>query len=64
MEGTSFKRTLEYKKSERKRFEEYGFTAEADKVKASTYGYIVALRDAGVITERDRMFLFLYYAQS
>ena len=60
-EGTVYKATLEYKKKERHRLEEAGYASEAEKTKASTYGYIQALCDARIITDRERMLLFIYY---
>lgn len=61
IEGTNYKATLEYKKSERIRLEEAGYKNAADSAKASIAGYVQALRDCGVITERDRQVLFVYY---
>lgn len=60
-EGTPWKAALEYKRAERKRFEDNGFIGCAEGVKKSIAGYVQALRDCGVVTERERQVLFIYY---
>ena len=62
IEGTPYKTTLEYKKSERKRLEEMKCEHAAISVRSSTAGYLQALCEAGIITESERRTLFLYYA--
>jgi ribosomal protein S17E len=62
IEGTIYKTTLDYKKTERKNLEERGFTNAAKEIANSIAGYVQALRDCGVITESERRTLFLYYA--
>ncbi len=61
LEGTIYKTTLEQKKNDRQRFEEMGHKKEADGIKKSVAGYVQALRDCRVITERERQALFIYY---
>lgn len=61
IEGTNYKNTLEIKRADRKRLEESGHEQAADAIKASIAGYVQALRDCGVITERERQVLFIYY---
>lgn len=61
IEGTKYKATLEYKRHERKRFEDNGFVGSAEGVKKSIAGYVQALRDCDIITERERQVLFIYY---
>lgn len=61
IEGTIYKTTLEQKKKDRKRLEEMEHAHEAREIKCSIAGYVQALRDCGVITERERQALFIYY---
>jgi hypothetical protein len=61
IEGTNYKITLEQKRADRKRLKERGHEQAEDEVKASIAGYVQALRDCGVITERERQVLFIYY---
>ena len=62
IEGTNFCGELEYKKRERKRLIEAKCERGAENAKASIAGYVQALRDCGVITERERQVLYIYYA--
>ena len=62
IEGTTFKKTLDYKKRERKNLMDNGYETQAYNVKTSIAGYVQAMRDCGVITERERSILFIYYA--
>ena len=62
IEGTTYKATLEKKKSDRKRLAKMGAITDAHSIELSLAGYIQALRDVGVITERERQELFIYYA--
>jgi hypothetical protein len=62
IEGTVYQKTLEHKKFERKRLEKAGHENAATSVRASTAGYLQALCEAGIITERERQALFIYYA--
>lgn len=59
--GTQYQNALEYKKAQRKNLEEAGHKSAADSAKASIAGYVHAMRDCGVITERERELLFIYY---
>jgi hypothetical protein len=59
--GTPYQTTLEYKRKQRKYLEEAGHAQAAESAKASIAGYCQALRDCGIITERERGALFLYY---
>lgn len=61
IEGTNYKAALEYKRAERKRLEAAEYREAAEGVKKSVAGYVQALRDCGVITERERQVLFIYY---
>lgn len=61
IDGTMYKKTLEDKKHERKRLEAAGNDAAARYTKASIAGYCQALRDCGVINDRERGVLFIYY---
>ena len=59
--GTPYQKMLEYKRTQRKNLEKAGHDAAADSTKASIAGYVQAMRDCGVITERERGLLFIYY---
>lgn len=61
IKGTVHKNALEYKKAQRKKLEEAGHENAAQSVKSSIAGYVQAMMDCGVITERDRELLFIYY---
>jgi hypothetical protein len=61
IEGTIYKTTLENKKNDRQRFEKMGLEKDARAIRTSIAGYVQALRDCGVITERERQVLFIYY---
>lgn len=60
--GTKYYDTLENKKRERKKMKELRLENAAETVKASIAGYVQAMRDCGIITERERQALFIYYA--
>lgn len=59
--GTIYHKTLEYKRNERKRLVEAGYETAERITNASIAGYCQALCDCGIITERERGILFLYY---
>jgi hypothetical protein len=61
LEGTTYKYTLEHKKTDRKRLEAEGHENAAKSVKASIAGYVQAMRDCGAVTESERQKLFIYY---
>lgn len=61
IEGTIYKTTLENKKEARTRLAKLGHEKEAKSVQASVAGYVQAMRDFGIITERERQELFIYY---
>ena len=61
IEGTIYKTTLEHKKSTIKRFKEMELTNDAEAISKSVAGYLQAMRDCGVITDRERQWLYIYY---
>jgi hypothetical protein len=61
IDGTIYQKTLEYKRNERKRLEAAGYETAESRTNASIAGYCQALCDCGIITERERALLFLYY---
>ena len=61
IEGSIYERTLEFKKKDRQRFEEMRLENDAIAIRCSIAGYLHALRDCGIITEREREILFIYY---
>jgi trans-2-enoyl-CoA reductase len=52
---------LEKKKQWRKALLEAGREREARETQTSIAGYVQALRNCGVITERERSVLYIYY---
>ena len=61
IEDMPFKTVLDLMREDRKRAEEWNETI-ADQMKYSIIGYLKAMRDCGVITDRERQALFIYYA--
>ena len=61
IEGTPFKTALDSMRETRKRVEKID-EKSANQTKYSIIGYLKAMRDFGVITERERQALFIYYA--
>lgn len=61
IEGTTFKSALDNMRKTRKHFEGTD-DKSAGQTKYSIIGYLKAMRDFGIITERERQVLFIYYA--
>lgn len=61
IENTVFKSTLDKMRETRKHLEKIDVNS-ANQTKYSIIGYLKAMRDFGVITERERQVLFVYYA--
>lgn len=61
LKGTVHEIALEQKKKMRKNLLEVGREHEAREQQTSIAGYLHALRNCGIITERERGVLFIYY---
>ena len=59
--GTIYAATLTQKMRDRRQLELAGHTAAADNIRYSIAGYVQALRDTGIITESERIILYIYY---
>lgn len=64
IKGTIFETALESKKFAINSFNEMGERIASQTVKNSLAGYLQAMRDCGVVTDRERMWLYLYYTQT
>ena len=61
IEGSVYKAALERKRAERKRLEAAGLVNDAQDMKCNVSGYVQALRDVGIINDRERQALYIYY---
>lgn len=61
IKGTQHETTLENKKKWRKSLAADGNERAARETQTSIAGYLHALRNCGIITERERSALYIYY---
>ena len=64
IKGTIFEVALAKKKATLAFYKELEQEHEVREIKNSVAGYLQAMRDCDIITDRERMWLYLYYTQT